>query len=66
MLNLFIIMKKTSYAENLNQSIEKYFITKTNIYSVIDVFGFKRNKNTLRWAVMPYIYALSKLNLCKN
>lgn len=40
---------------DLNSKIETTFIDKNDMYSVIDIFGFKKNKNCLRWAVMPYI-----------
>ena len=61
MLNLAILMKDYSLIKILEESIKQNFITKKGIYSVIDLFGIKRNKNTLRWAVMPYLYSLSRL-----
>ncbi len=44
--------------ERLEKSILQ-FVDKHNIYSVIDFLGFKKNRNTLRWATMPYILARS-------
>ena len=44
--------------ERLEKSILQ-FVDNKNIYSVIDFLGFKKNKNTLRWATMPYILARS-------
>jgi len=60
-LNLANLMGDTNRVKNLETAINYYFIEGKNIYSVIDYLGIKRNKNTLRWAVMPYLYALSGL-----
>lgn len=46
--------------QSLKKNIRSSFIVNDEIYSVIDLFGFKRNKNTLRWAISPYILAISK------
>jgi len=43
----------------INNSIKKNFLEEGGIYSMLDLFGFKKNKNTLRWAVMPYLLAAS-------
>lgn len=56
-LNLFSLLDNHKEFKKLNERINKYFIKKNNVYSVIDIFNFKRNKNTLRWAVMPYLNA---------
>ena len=55
------MMKDTNRVKDLEKAIKIHFINGKNIYSVIGYFGIKRNKNTLRWAVMPYLYALSSL-----
>ena len=59
MLNLAFLNKDVKLYESLGKSIQKYFLKKNDIFSVIDLFNFKRNRNMLRWAVMPYIYAIS-------
>lgn len=59
MLHLAVLLKDTRLIESLSTSIKKHFVSTNGIYSVIDMFNIKRNKNTLRWAVMPYLYALS-------
>ena len=46
--------------QSLMKSIRSSFIVNDEIYSALDLFGFKRNKNTLRWAVLPYVLAMSK------
>ncbi len=61
MLNLFLLMGEKDKFNELNESIKKHFVKGKDIYSVIDFFGQKKNKNTLRWAVMPYLYSLSKV-----
>ncbi|MEI6047779.1 MAG: hypothetical protein WCS03_02685 [Bacteroidota bacterium] len=58
-LNLTNLIGDNKKAKELDAAIDCYFINSKNIYSVIDYFAIKRNKNTLRWAVMPYLYALS-------
>lgn len=58
-LNLSILLDDQILVSTLGLTIRDKFIEGNKIYSVIDWFGFKRNKNTLRWAVMPYLYALS-------
>ncbi|NVL90274.1 MAG: hypothetical protein HWN69_04655 [Desulfobacterales bacterium] len=63
MLNLAILLKDTSLIGRLVDSIRRHFCDGLDVYSQIDALGFRRNKNTLRWAVMPYLYALSKLLL---
>lgn len=61
LLNIMKMIVDTGRAKNLEAAINKYFIDGTKIYSAIDFLGIKRNENTLRWAVMPYLYALSGL-----
>ncbi len=61
MLNLAILMGDGSMVGELRKAIEKNFCVGEDIYSQIDIMGKKRNKNMLRWAVMPYLYALSLL-----
>ena len=60
-LNLAILLEDAELATRLESSIRKHFCHDGDIYSQIDTFGFRRNKNMLRWAVMPYLYALSKM-----
>lgn len=64
MLNLAILMGDGSLVCVLRKAIEKNFCDGEDIYSQIDIMGKKRNKNMLRWAVMPYLYALSLLERC--
>jgi len=47
---------------NLSRNIELSFVRGQDIYSQIDIIGRRRNKNMLRWAVMPYLHALSQLD----
>ena len=61
MLNLAILLGDTALVESLPPVIEKNFVSGDDIYSQIDFFGIRRNRNHLRWAVMPYLYALSQL-----
>jgi hypothetical protein len=60
-LNIANMMEDTQRVKDLETAINYYFIEGKNVYSIIDYLGIRRNKNTLRWAVMPYLYALSSL-----
>lgn len=61
MLNLGILMNDQELVVRLSQAISQAFCRGTDVYSQIDRFGRRYNKNMLRWAVMPYLYALSSL-----
>lgn len=58
-LHLAFLLGDRDLEKNLASAIQEKFVSGKTIYSVIDIFNSKGNKNTLRWAVMPYIYALS-------
>ncbi len=58
-LNIMKMLGDKTKAKKLNEAISRNFINGDGIYSVIDFLGVKRNKNTLRWAVMPYLSALA-------
>jgi hypothetical protein len=60
MLNLALLLGDRCVADKLIASIDRNFRAGTDIYSQIDLFGVRRSRNTLRWAVMPYLYALSQ------
>jgi hypothetical protein len=59
MLNLAFMMGDTKLVHSLDQHIAEAFVRGNDIYSRIDCFGLRHSRNTLRWAVMPYFYALS-------
>lgn len=59
MLNLYFLLNEKNKYELLKKNIKRWFLAKSNIYSKIDCMNQKRNRNSLRWAVMPYIYSLS-------
>ena len=61
MLTLAILLDDRSLIEKLRLSIEQHFVVGHDIYSQIDIFGTRRNRNTLRWAVMPLMYAVSQI-----
>ena len=58
MLLLAKLKEDSKTIERLEKSILQ-FVDKNSIYSVIDFFGFRKNRDTLRWATMPYILARS-------
>lgn len=62
MLQLAALFNDTTLVSSLSATIKNTFVKKNDIYTVIDIFNFQRNKNTLRWAVLPYLYALSIKN----
>lgn len=60
-LHLASLLGDTELTKSLSTTLDESFVQGKDIYSVIDIFNSKGNKNTLRWAVMPYLYALSAL-----
>lgn len=60
-LNLAILLSDHELLRDLVPSVIRRFCEGMDVYSQIDVFGCRRNKNTLRWAVMPFLYAASQL-----
>ncbi|MBL8202150.1 MAG: hypothetical protein JNK40_14370 [Chromatiales bacterium] len=62
MLNLAILRGDTALIASLAPAIGKQFVRGDAIYSQVDWLGIRRNRNHLRWAVMPWLYALSQLH----
>lgn len=60
MLNLAWLYDDKELVDSLSVSIKTHFCRGNDIYSQIVEPGIVRNKNMLRWAVMPYLYALSE------
>ena len=65
MLYLATLMEDTDLVSALADTIEEIFVRGDVIYSQIDIFGLRHGRNTLRWAVMPYFHALSKIDRSK-
>ena len=61
MFNLACLYDDHAVISSLSASIKTNFCKGKDIYSQIVEPGLLRNKNMLRWAVMPYIHALSQL-----
>jgi hypothetical protein len=60
-LNLALLLDDTALAQPLLESVRRHFVKGLDVYSQIDFAGVRRNKNTLRWAVMPFLYAASQM-----
>ncbi len=61
-LNLAIMLNDKETIQKLSNAIQKYFINEDNdIASMIDLLGKRKNFNHLRWAVVPYLNTLSKM-----
>jgi hypothetical protein len=60
-LNVALLVGDFPVAQRLLDSVLQHFCRGTDIYSQIDFLGVRRNKNTLRWAVMPFLHAASLL-----
>jgi hypothetical protein len=59
-LALSKLMGDLSTSKNLEKRIAEIFVkNKKEIFSSINIVGGLINKNTLRWAVMPYLFSLS-------
>lgn len=61
LLSLATLLHDNGRARDVAAAIERHFVRGDDIYSQIDRFGVRYNRNTLRWAVMPYLHALSTL-----
>lgn len=59
MLLIAALLGDKSECQALSHSIELNFFCKDDIFSQIDFLGFRRNRNMLRWAVLPYLHAYS-------
>lgn len=60
-VNLALLMGDRPLAAGLADAVEQAFVRGADIWSQVDRFGLRHNRNTLRWAVMPWLYALSVL-----
>jgi len=60
-IHLATLMGDPNLAHATAQAVEQHFCRADDVYSQIDSFGRRHNRNTLRWAVMPWLYALSGL-----
>lgn len=60
-LQLALLLGDKPFARKLAASIVHHFCEGRTIYSEIDFLGMKHRQNTLRWAVMPFLYAASIL-----
>lgn len=62
MLNLAILLKDSEMIRTLDESIKNTFVLNEHqIASMIDPLNRPKNINHLRWATLPYLYALSNL-----
>lgn len=62
MLNLAILLEDHKMVEALDKSIKASFvISETEVASMIDPLNRRKNINHLRWATLPYLYALAHL-----
>ena len=59
-LNLAFLLGDRELFQSLLTSVIQHFCRGLDVYSQIDLIGALRNKNTLRWAVMPFLYAASQ------
>jgi hypothetical protein len=59
-LNLALLLGDFDLANRLLPRVLERFVDGLDIHSQIDVAGIRRNKNTLRWAVMPLLCAMSQ------
>jgi hypothetical protein len=58
-LQIAMLLGDWDLADRLLGSVIAHFCDGTDVYSQIDIFGMRRSKNTLRWAVMPFLYSAS-------
>ncbi len=60
-LNLAVLLGDRELAVRLLDSIQAGFCRGLDVYSQIDVSGTLRNRNTLRWALLPFLHAASQM-----
>ncbi len=60
-LNLAFLLNDRVLFQSLLQSVIGKFCDGMDVYSQVTVLGTRLNRNTLRWAVMPFLYAASSL-----
>lgn len=60
-LNLALLVDDWSFARDLLDSMIRTFCDDLDIYSQINSIGAHKNRNTLRWAVMPFLSAASQM-----
>lgn len=60
-LQLAILVGDRSLTQSLIESILTHFYAEGHFYSEIDFLGVRRKRDMLRWAVMPFLYAVSLL-----
>lgn len=60
-LNLALLVGDFKLAETLMDSVLKHFCRRSDIYSQIGFIGGRRYRNTFRWALMPFLYAVSQM-----
>lgn len=65
MLNLAVLLKDYDLMDMLSASIKNNFVVNDDIYSNIIYPNKRINRNTLRWAVFPYLCALCKYHSVK-
>lgn len=62
-LNLALLLGDRELFQTLLMSAIGHFCKGFDVYSQIDFVGVLRNRNTLRWAVLPFLYAASQSHL---
>lgn len=60
-MSLAIDMHDLTEAARLQARIAETFIRRGEIWSRVSVFGTRHDRGSLRWAVMPYFFALTRL-----
>ena len=60
-LGLAVLLGDDQLVASLSRAIDQCFRQGSDVYSQIDGMGIRRNRNMLRWAVMPYVHALSQV-----
>lgn len=65
-LSLAIDMKDLDEAVRLQTRINEVFVRNGAIWSRISIFGTRHDRGSLRWAIMPYFYALTRLYLVER
>lgn len=60
-LGVAVLLGDLEFARRLGDAVAARFVEGMDVFSQVSILGHRMRKNTLRWAVMPYMNALALL-----
>ncbi len=65
-LGLAVMMGDLPLARTLDAAVQRRFVEGMDVFSRVSILGHRMLRNTLRWAVMPYLNALAHLRQAES